>query len=143
MKQLKENSRSILLSCALSQIAWLVSALILLLVFCGIAYSMADPDSVTVPLSLCALYMSAVIGGIAAVRLSGDGIVSGAISGLITALLVFCLSALPLPDSAFAMPMSLILTALIIPASILGSVIGHKKPKNPAKSIKKARQHKH
>lgn len=141
MKQPNEKSRSILLSCALSQIAWLVSAVVLLLVFCAIAYSMADPDSVTQPLSLCALYLSAVIGGIAAVRLSGDGIASGAMSGLFTALLVFCLSALPLPDSAFAMPMSLVFIALIIPASILGSVLGHKKAKNPAKKIRKARQH--
>lgn len=143
MKHTSENERGLLLSCLSSQIFWFISALVLLLLFCGIAYSTADPAAVTTPLSLCALYLSAMIGGIAAVRLSGDGIASGALSGLFTALLVFVISALPLPDSSFVMPQSIIYTVLIIPASILGAVIGHKRSRTAAKQhakIKKRRR---
>lgn len=142
MKHSSENERGLLLSCLLSQIAWLASAVILLLIFCAAAYSTANPSAITAPMSLCALYLSSIIGGIAAVRLSGDGIASGALSGLITAALVFLLSALPLPDSVFALPQSLIFTSLVIPASILGAVIGHKRSNTAAKQhakIKKAR----
>lgn len=141
MKQSNDRKKNFLLSCVLSQAVWLLTAPALLLVFCGIAYSLEDPDSITVPLSLCALYLSAIGGGIAAVRLSGDGIASGALSGLFTALLVFCLSALPFPKSGFNAPMSWILTELIIPASILGSVLGHKKTKNPSAATPKKRIH--
>jgi len=142
MKRIKDEPRPFLLACLLSQIAWFLSALILLLLFCAIAVSMEDPGSVTVPFSLCALYLSAVIGGIAAVRLSGDGIASGAVSGCFTMLLVFALTALPLENAPFEFPLTLILTACIIPASVLGAVIGHKKQKNPAKQIKKLHQKK-
>lgn len=142
MKLTSENERGLLLSCLFSQIAWLASAVLLLLIFCAVAYSTSDPASITAPLSLCALYLSSLIGGVAAVRLSGDGIASGALSGLITAVLVFVLSALPLPESSFDLPQSLIFTALVIPASVLGAVIGHRRTKTAAKQhakIKKAR----
>lgn len=137
-----ESERNLLLSCLFSQIAWIISAVLLLFIFCAIAYSTADPASLTTPLSLCALYLSSLFGGIAAVRISGDGIASGALSGLFTALLVFIISALPLPDSAFALPQSIIYTSLVIPASIIGAVIGHKKSRTANKQrakIKKAR----
>ena len=142
MKRIQDEPRPFLLACLLSQIAWFLSALVLLLIFCAIAVSMEDPDSVTVPFSLCALYLSAFIGGIAAVRLSGDGIASGAVSGCFTMLLVFALTALPLENAPFEFPLSLILTACIVPASVLGAVIGHKKQKNPAKQLKKLHQKK-
>ena len=139
---MKKNSspRSMLVSVLLSQIAWLASAMIFLLIFCAIAISTRDPDSIIAPLSLCALYLSAVIGGIFAVRLSGDGIVSGALSGVVTSAIVFLVSALPICDSSFTMPISLILLALIIPASVIGSILGHKRSKNHAKQRAKMRK---
>ncbi|MBE6541630.1 MAG: TIGR04086 family membrane protein [Ruminococcaceae bacterium] len=133
MKKSEKNNRNFWLSCLLSQITWATATIVLMLIFCGIAYSTADPDSLTVPLSLCALYLSAVIGGIAAVKISGDGIASGCISGCITTGIVFCLSLLPFPDSTLDIPLSIILILMIIPASIVGSVIGHKKEKKPKK----------
>lgn len=130
------KERGILPSCVMSQGVWLLSALVLLLIFCAAAYSTADPDAITAPLSLCALYLSAVIGGIAAVRFSGDGIVSGLISGVITALLVFALSCLPLPETDIEFTRAILMNLLVIPASALGSLIGHRrsKVKSPLKS---------
>jgi len=127
------SPRPMLQSVLLSQLVWLLSAAVLLSIFCTVSLSMRDPDGVIKPLSLCALYLSAIIGGMAAVRFSGDGILSGTLSGLITAAIVFALSALPLTDSSFSLPLSLILTLLIIPASAVGSILGHKRGKNPAK----------
>lgn len=138
MKNSEKDGRNFFLSCLIAQIAWAVSTLVLLLIMCAVAYSTADPDSITIPLSLCALYLSSLIGGIFAVRLSDDGIASGCLSGLITSAIVFCLSALPLPSSGFNLIQSFILIALIVPASILGAVIGHKKDKKP-KKIKRSR----
>ena len=123
-------------SVLLSQLVWIASALVLLCLFCCISLSLRDPDSIILPLSLCALYLSAVIGGVAAVRFSGDGILSGTLSGTVTALLVFLLSALPFSDSLFSLPSSLIFTALIIPASAVGSVIGHKRTNKPSRKKK-------
>ena len=127
-------------SILLSQLGWLGSALLLLTVFCLIALSCDDPDSIILPLSLCALYLSSTVGGIFAVRLSGDGILSGALSGLITAGIVFLLSALPLTDSPFSLPTSLLLLSLIVLFSSVGAVIGHKRTKTPAKQRAKMRR---
>ena len=127
MKHSAAGSRGIFLSCVMAQAVWLIAVLILLPVMALIAYSTDDPDSVTRPLSLCALYLSAVIGGIAAVRYSGDGIASGALSGIITAGLLLLVSAFPLPESGMDQSLSYLLSALVIPASVIGSVLGHKR----------------
>ena len=96
MKNHKQKSRGLFLSCVISQGFFFVSSIILLLIFCGIASSMDDPDSVITPLSLCALYIGAVIGGVSSVKLSDAGIVSGLVSGALSAVLLFALSAFPL-----------------------------------------------
>ncbi len=137
MKKTTERKHGILQGCLKAQGCFAVSSLVLLLISCAIAYSLADPDSVTVPLSLSSLYLSAVIGGIAAVRFSEDGILSGTISGLMSTGILFCLSAMPLPDSTFSFPLSLFLTLAVIPASILGSILGHKR-----KNVKRGAKHK-
>lgn len=132
MKNSHEAKRSILLSSVQAQAVWALSAVLLLLIFCAVAYSTDDPDSITFPLSLCALYLSAIIGGIAAVRLSGDGIMSGLLTGLITAVLLFLLSLLPLPMSPVEMPISLLYNALVVPAAVVGSALGHKRKEKPS-----------
>jgi len=137
MKHSRETKRSLFLSSLQAQAVWAPAAVLLLLVFCAVACSTADPDSITFPLSLCALYLSAVIGGIAAVRLSGDGLMSGLLSGIFTALLVGLLSLLPLPDSGTEFPMSLLYTALVIPASVVGSAVGHRRKEKPGKKFKR------
>ncbi len=140
MKRAVEKKRSLLPSCLLSQIYWLVSALLLLLIFCSIANAIEDPDSIMKPLALCALYLSAVIGGIGAVRLSGDGPVSGALSGLFTALIVFLLSAFPFPSSGLSTTLTWLLTLAIIPFSVLGAVLGQRKKKKPRKPLQRRRR---
>ena len=138
MRKITHDTRGIFMSCLLSQAVFAIFSVVFLLIFCAIAFSLDDPDSVSIPLSLCALYLSAVIGGIAAVKFSADGIASGALSGLFSAVIIFVMSLLPLPASGFALPMSLVYILLIIPASLLGSVIGHKRSGRPSGKKKKA-----
>ena len=136
MKNPSERKCGIFLSCLKAQCVWFVAAVIILFAFCIVSYSTSDPDAVTHPLSLCALYLSAIAGGIAAVKFSGDGIASGALSGLITAVIVFCMSCIPFPSSGYSIGYSLLLTSLVIPASVIGSVLSHKK-KGSEKKMKK------
>ena len=131
MKHSREAKRSLFLSSVQAQAVWAVSAVLLLLVFCAVAYSTDDPDSLTFPLALCALYLSAAAGGIAAVRLSGDGILSGLLSGVLTLGLIWLLSLLPLPDSNAELSKALMYTAMVIPASMAGAAIGHRKKEKP------------
>lgn len=132
MKNSRETKRSILLSSIQAQAVWLLTAGALLLIFCAIAYSTEDPDSITLPLSLCALYLSAVFGGIAAVRLSGDGLMSGLLTGILSAGILFLISLLPLPVSSMEMPMSFLYNALVIPAAVIGAALGHKRKMTPS-----------
>lgn len=127
-----------------AQIVVLITAAILLTAFCAVAYSTDDPDSIIIPLSLCALYLSAISGGIAAVRFSGDGIISGLLSGAVSLAVIFLLSLLPLHPSGLDSRVRLILTILIVPASAAGSIIGHKKKEKAAgKSPAKRHTQKH
>ena len=136
MKKSHEGKRSIFLSALLSQAVWGLSAVLLLLVFCAVACSAEDPDRITGPLSLCALYVSSIVGGVAAVRLSGDGLVSGVLSGVFTVFLVWGLSFLPLPTAGNEISQSLLGLFMIIPAAAVGSVLGHKRTGNPGMKTK-------
>lgn len=136
MKNSHETKRSLFLSSLQAQAVWVLSALLLLLVFCTAAYFTEDPDSIIFPLSLCALYLSAMIGGIAAVRLSGDGIVSGLLSGIVTALLLWLFSLLPLPEAGIEIPNALIYSLMVIPASVVGAALGHRRKTKPGMKTK-------
>ena len=127
MKHSAAGPRGLFSSCMLAQAVWLISALILLAASALIAASTEDPDAVIRPLALCALFLSAMAGGIAAVRFSGDGAASGALSGLLTAALVFLLSTLPLPEAGFGSVEELLLRLAVIPAAVAGSVLGHRR----------------
>ncbi len=117
-------------ACVKAQLAVLITGLVLLLVFCAIAASMEDPDSVLRPLSLSALFLSAFAGGFAAVRLSRDGVVSGICSGAVTVALFFLLSLLPLPDSDATLSGNLLLYLCMIASAAAGSVIGKRRNAN-------------
>ncbi len=138
MKHSHEAKRSILFSTVQAQGIWGLSAVVLLLVFCAVAYSMEDPGSVLFPLSLCALYLSSVAGGIAAVRLSGDGLMSGLLSGIITIGLIILISLLPFPVFCEDMMTSVGYLVMILPASIIGAVLGHKRKEKLKTKRKKA-----
>ncbi|MBQ7929607.1 MAG: TIGR04086 family membrane protein [Clostridia bacterium] len=137
MKHSHEAKRSLLFSSVQAQGIWILSAAVLLLIFCAVAYSMEDPDSVLLPLSLCALYMSSVAGGIAAVRLSGDGLMSGMLSGLMTVVLVILFSLLPFPSFCTDMMTSAGYLSMIRPASVIGAILGHKRKEKPKTKHKK------
>lgn len=139
MKGNVKSSRGLFLSCLMSQIVCFVSAIILLLIFCSISNSMSDPESVSMPLSLCALYLSSIIGGVGAVKISGDGILSGLVSGVISAGIILLLSTLPLPPSGLSTIPSVILLLLVIPASVIGAFIGKKRNKKIKNYKKKKR----
>lgn len=124
---MQTKTKPMWLSCLLSQAVWAACLVILLLISCAAANSSENPDSMIRPLSLACLYLSALISGFAAVRFSGDGILSGILSGTVTALLMLLLSCLPLPESGAAFPMNLLLTAAVIPSSCAGALIGRKR----------------
>ena len=127
MKSNVGSSRGLFLSCLISQGVFVVSGITFLLIFCGIANSMESPESVIAPLSICALYLSSILCGLGAVKISGDGILSGLISGAMSACIVLILSALPLPTSGLSTGISILFTALIIPASVMGAFVGKKR----------------
>jgi len=132
---MQTKNKPMWLSCLLSQAVWAAGLVTLLLISCAAANASEDPGSMIRPLALACLYLSAMISGFAAVRLSGDGILSGMLSGSVTALLMLLLSCLPLPGSGFLFPYTLLLTACVIPAGCAGALIGRKrqKRKSPAK----------
>ena len=130
MKKYSENERGIFLPSFKAQIAWLTSGAALLLILCAVAYSTEDPDELIKPLSLTALYLSSAIGGICAVRLSGGRMMTGLISGLITALIVFTLSVIPIYKSGLGIAESLILNALVIPSAFVGAYVARPRANN-------------
>ncbi len=136
----KKKETSLVISCLISQIYWIAAALVLLLVICAVAVSLENPDKIVTPLTLAALYLSAVISGIAAVKKSGDGIASGALSGTFTAIILMILSFLPFPSSGFDTTTSLLCSLLVIPAAVLGAVLGHRKRNTGTFSARKRKK---
>jgi hypothetical protein len=68
-----------------------------------------------------------VLGDIEAVRLSGDGILSGLLSGGVTMLICWLASLLPVPVSGMTSIQVGIYFALIPLSSVCGAVIGKKR----------------
>ena len=120
---------------AKAQLVFLVTGAVLLLSFAWIASVLEDPDSVLLPLSLTALCLSSLAGGIAAVRCTGDGLLSGLLSGTVSMVLVRILSALPLPPTDMETGKMILFLCLIPALSVCGAVLGKKR--------KKQTRHKH
>ena len=59
------------------------------------------------------------------------GLVAGGIGGVFYTAAVFLLSLLPLPPSELPPSVGLILLVLLLPASVLGAILGHRKAKRP------------
>jgi len=118
---------SIVTAACKAQLTVAISGIVLLLCFCGIAYSMDDPDSVIKPLSLCALFLSAFCGGFSAVRLSGDGVVSGICAGIVTVALFFLLSLLPVWDPGDEWNTRLLTAGCAVASSAAGAIIGKRR----------------
>ena len=61
----KPDLSILFISAIRAQLILLLTAIVLLIVFCAVAYSLDDPDTVIIPLSLAALFGSGLAGGIA------------------------------------------------------------------------------
>jgi len=120
---------TLLIGIGKAQLVFLATGILLLLLFCRIAYSLDNPESITGPLSLVALCLSALAGGIGAVRFTGDGILSGFCSGVLTMVLVRCLAALPVPSSGMDLPHTILFCLMIPVCSVCGAVLGKKRKK--------------
>lgn len=108
-----------------------IAAVILLFVVSAIAYAGSDPDSVTMPLALAALYISSATAGFAAVKFNGSSaLLCGVLSGLLLMILFIGIS-LFLNDSLsseFSFPAALGLRAAMIIMSVLGGFIALHRP---------------
>lgn len=108
-----------------------VAAIVLLAVFAMVSYSNPDPDKLTFPLSLAALYLGAFIAGIITARKNGEKIlIGGILSGLIYLVVVFMISLIP-EEAAFISKLSggqrVIAHLALMAAVVIGSLIGMKK----------------
>ncbi len=110
-----------------AQLVFLVTGMVLVLLFCAIALRLTDTSSVTVPLSLLALALASIAGGVGAVRMSGDGLLSGFLSGGITMGLVWALSLLPLPGASLETGDRVLFYCLMPVLSLCGAVVGKKR----------------
>lgn len=139
----KPDLSILFISAIRAQLILLLTAIVLLIVFCAVAYSLDDPDTVIIPLSLAALFGSGLAGGIAAVRISGDGLFSGWLSGVVSALLIWLMSFLPFPAAAHSFaPLPATILFLCLPvSSLIGAVIGRKRKKSPGGPPKRMRKH--
>jgi len=112
--------------------AAMLCSVILSVVAALIAYGTADPNRFTTPLALCALYLSAIFGGVIAIRLHRtDTLLCGGISGGVLMLLHLLLSCF-LPqgfDKPLPLLLLLLLRLLTIVAAILGAYIGFPREK--------------
>ncbi len=119
-----------LLGCGIA----LLSAAALLFVSSAICYMSKDPHSLVFPLGLLTLYLSALIGGIAAVRLNkSDAFICGSVCGGLLALFFLFLTVF-FPDadsSKFPLPVVLVLRILTVFFCILGAWLGMKRKIRP------------
>lgn len=143
-REKNKNTAVMLYSVLYAQLFAFGVGLLLLLLFCAIAFSLDDPDTVIVLLSLTALYSGGIAGGVAAVRISGDGIFSGWLSGTLTTVLAWMLSLLPFPTmpGEFS-PLTMTLFFICIPfSSVIGAVIGkRRKKKSVPAQIRRHKKH--
>jgi len=135
------KERGFFFSCLLGDAWWLGSALVLLLISCSFLVLSPNPSALIFPIALAILYGSGIIGGFASVRLTKDGVLSGALSGVIAALFLMAVSFLPLYPSGVDIVTSVLCSLLLIPAFAVGSVIGHKREKTTLYSFKKKKRY--
>ena len=107
-----------------------IAALFVLLVLFTCAAAGGDnPGILYAPFSLCSLYLGALAAGIGAVRCTSMPVISGLTSGALYGAAVFLLSLLPLPGSGLPSSVYWILLVTVIPAAVLGSIVGQRRAK--------------
>lgn len=125
-----------------AQLVTIISGFVLMLCFCGVAYSLEDPDSVTKPLSLCALLLSALCGGFSAARRSGESFLPGLCSGAGTVALIFLFSLFSTVESGLERKEILTLYLCVVGCALCGSVIGKRRKSFSQKNIRARRNRK-
>ena len=108
----------------------LLAGAVLLVAFSLAAYFYADPGWLIRPLGLCALAVTALIGGIAAIRIHGKaallcGILNGCALTAIMLLLSLCFRQ---HASGYSLGLTLLLHAGVLLLSVAGAFMGLKKP---------------
>ena len=123
-----ENSFIHVLKSALFAIPFsFLCGLVLLSVLAGLAFTQPDPDSLTTPLSLVVLGLSAAMGGLICTRRCGHSALSCGLSfGLLFALCTWVLSLFihEPSDMALSLPITLLLRASVVVLSCLGARMG-------------------
>ena len=99
---------------------------LLILIFAAFCLALEDPHSLTLALSLAAIYLSALAAGFASVRKNHreNALLCGALTGL-TFMLALCALLLLIPTGSESAPSSaFVLRLLVLPFSVLGSFLG-------------------
>ncbi|MBQ9783098.1 MAG: TIGR04086 family membrane protein [Clostridia bacterium] len=106
----------------------LAVAAALALIAAGICYSTPDPNSLTLPVGMVLPYLSALVGGFAAVRLHRSApLPCGLLCGGFLALFFLFLTLFFEGESGIGLPLSIILRVLIPAVSVLGALLGLKR----------------
>ena len=138
----KNSPLGALYACVYSLPTSLVSGMLLLLLSAAIAYAQADPAVLSRPLSLCSLYLSALLGGIISARKSDNPLLTSLINGTGMVLFLWFLSlfsfgiSTPVPAPLLSIGMH----AGVIAASVLGSFAGMKRAKRRSVSRNRRRR---
>lgn len=125
----KASASGIISSVSFGVIMSVALLLSLLLVFSALALTLEKPHVILTPLAFFSIYTSAFFGGfLSAKRSKGrDSLLCGIICGIISAILLSLLfGIISLALNTESAPISWLYRALIIPASILGALIGAK-----------------
>ena len=125
----KKKSRlgSLALSVAFGTGVGFLCFALLIFAFSCLCLAVSDPHSLTTPLSLAAIYLSALVAGFAALRYNRrqDALLCGLVSGVLFAL---ALSLLMLfvrtPETDTSLKNALLLRLLALPSSLCGAFLG-------------------
>lgn len=101
----------------------------LLLIFSALSLALERPHVIFKPLAFFSIYTSAFFGGFLSVKKNKgrDSLLCGLFCGIVTAILLSLLfGIIALASDAETTPISWLYRALIIPASMLGALIGAK-----------------
>ncbi|NLK38664.1 MAG: TIGR04086 family membrane protein [Clostridiales bacterium] len=129
--------RSILRSALYALCVTLTVAIVLLVVLSIIAYNNPDPDALVAPFAYGTLFLSALIGGIAAAKINRSaGLLSGATTGLLLLVVLFIASLFTgnsETNNSFGVTLAFYVGVILVCA--IGGIIGSYKPKRRRRRI--------
>lgn len=142
-----KRSPSELLICGVKGLAaGVIAAAALLFIFTAVAYGTEDPDSLTAPLGYAALYLSALIAGGAASRISREtgagAALAGGSAGVMLLFLVIVMTLIPAEAPASAVsPLSAVFMYATVPAAAaLGGLVVRHKRRKPGMKVRRRRR---